>query len=233
MIPGGSDQDHWRPKPAVHRIALVEDQHEVRRRWARLLESFGDFRCVCVCASGEEALRAIPAARPELVLMDIFLPGISGIECSARLKELLPQIQILILTASDDEEMVFPALEAGADGYLLKHSKPADLRAALLDVLGGGVPMTSGIARRVAQYFRARAKLRDELVGLSPREKQVLTMLCNGYSNKEIAVSLALSVETIHSYLKHAYERMHVHSRAEAVARYLSSKPAVTGGGRA
>jgi DNA-binding NarL/FixJ family response regulator len=232
MIAGGSDQNHCPPKPAVHRIALVEDQHEVRERWARLLESFGDFQCVCACASGEEALTAIPAARPELVLMDILLPGISGIECSAQLKQLLPQIQILILTASDDEEMVFPALEAGADGYLLKHSRPADLRAALLDVLGGGVPMTSGIARRVAQYFRDRAKLRDELVCLSSREKQVLTMLCNGYSNKEIALKLALSVETVHSYLKHAYERMHVHSRAEAVAKYMSSKPAVAGRAR-
>jgi DNA-binding NarL/FixJ family response regulator len=211
-------------KPAVCKVALVEDQQEIRERWTRLLESFGDFRCVCACSSGEEALRAVPAAQPDIVLMDIFLPGMSGIECTARLKGLLPQTQILILTASDDEEMVFPALEAGADGYLLKQSRPADLRQALLDALKGGVPMTSGIARRVAEYFRRRAQLRDEMVRLSPREKEVLAMLSKGYSNKEIATHLSLSVETIHGYLKHVYEKMHVRSRAEAVAKYLSSK---------
>jgi DNA-binding NarL/FixJ family response regulator len=210
-------------KPPFYKVALVEDQREIRERWVRLLESFGDFRCVCACSSGEAALRDIPAAQPDVVLMDIFLPGISGIECTARLKGLLPQTQILILTASDDEEMVFPALEAGADGYLLKQSKPADLREALLDALNGGVPMTSGIARRVAEYFRQRAQLRDEVVRLSPREKEVLAMLSKGYSNKEIAVNLSLSVETIHGYLKHVYEKMHVRSRAEAVAKYLSS----------
>ena len=211
-------------KPSLCRVALVEDEQEIRERWTRLLESFGDFRCVCACSSGEEALRAVPAALPDIVLMDIFLPGMSGIECTARLKGLLPQMQILILTASDDEEMVFPALEAGANGYLLKQSKPADLRQALLDALKGGVPMTSGIARRVAEYFRQRAQLRDEVVRLSPREKEVLAMLSRGYSNKEIALKLSLSVETIHGYLKHVYEKMHVRSRAEAVAKYLSSK---------
>jgi DNA-binding NarL/FixJ family response regulator len=210
-------------KSSLCKVALVEDQQEIRERWTRLLESFGDFRCVCACSSGEEALRAVPVALPDIVLMDIFLPGMSGIECTARLKGLLPQTQILILTASDDEEMVFPALEAGANGYLLKQSKPADLRQALLDALKGGVPMTSGIARRVAEYFRQRAQLRDEVVRLSPREKEVLAMLSRGYSNKEIALKLSLSVETIHGYLKHVYEKMHARSRAEAVAKYLSS----------
>ena len=211
-------------KSSLCKVALVEDQQEIRERWTLLLESFGDFTCVCACSSGEEALRAIPASLPDIVLMDIFLPGMSGIECTARLKGLLPQTQILILTASDDEEMVFPALEAGANGYLLKQSKPADLRQALLDALKGGVPMTSGIARRVAEYFRQRARLRDDVERLSPREKEVLAMLSRGYSNKEIAVHLSLSVETIHGYLKHVYEKMHVRSRAEAVAKYMSSK---------
>jgi DNA-binding NarL/FixJ family response regulator len=206
-----------------YKVALVEDRKVIRERWAHLLESFGDFKCVCACASGEEALRDIPAAHPDVVLMDIFLPGMSGIECTGRLKAILRQTPILILTASDDEEMVFPALEAGADGYLLKQSEPSDLRAALLDALKGGVPMTSGIARRVAAYFRQRAQLRDEVVRLSPREKEVLEMLSEGYSNKEIAVRLSLSVETIHFYLKHVYEKMHVRSRTEAVAKYMSS----------
>jgi DNA-binding NarL/FixJ family response regulator len=212
-----------RASAARHRVALVEDQREVRERWARLLKSFGDFECVCACPSGEEALRVIPPLQPQVVLMDIFLPRMSGIECTARLKALLPQTQILILTASDDETMVFPALEAGADGYLLKQARPEALHLALLEVLNGGVPMTSGIARQVAEYFRARARQRDEVVSLSAREKEVLALLSKGYSNKEIAEKLSLSVETIHGYLKHVYEKMHVRSRAEAVSKYITA----------
>jgi DNA-binding NarL/FixJ family response regulator len=212
------------PQTKSRSVALVEDQPEIRDSWARLIASFPDFACVCMCSSGEEALRLIPALQPDVVLMDIFLPRMSGIECTARLKGLLPQMRILILTAADDEEMVFPALEAGADGYLLKQARPADLRDALNDVLNGGVPMTSGIARRVVEYFRERGKARDELINLSAREKEVLTLLSKGYSNKEIAATLALSVETIHGYLKHVYEKLHVRSRAEAVAKYMSSR---------
>jgi DNA-binding NarL/FixJ family response regulator len=136
----------------------------------------------------------------------------------------LPNARILILTASDDEEMVFPALEAGADGYLLKQTEPAKLRAALAELLHGGVPMTSSIARHVADYFRKRAKTRSEIVRLSPREAEVLTLLAKGYSNKEIADSLSLTLETIHSYLKSVYKKMHVHSRAEAAAKFMASQ---------
>src|ERR1035437_7806939 len=176
-----SHQPHEGGSAARHRVALVEDQREVRERWARLLESFGDFECVCACSSGEEALRVIPPLQPRVVLMDIFLPRMSGIECTARLKALLPQAQIVILTAMDDQELVFMALEAGADGYLLKRTKPSELRAALLDVLGGGAPMTSQIARRVIESFRRKAKARDEFVRLSGREEQILVLLSKGY----------------------------------------------------
>lgn len=213
-------------KPAsatVCKIALVEDQQEIRDSLLRLLRPFGEFQFVCACASGEEALKQIPASAPDVVLMDIFLPGMSGIECTARLKALIPAARILILTASDDEDLVFPALEAGADGYLLKQVEPAVLRTALLDLLKGGVPMTSGIARRVVEYFRGKAKSRDQLANLSPREKELLILLSKGYSNKEIADKLSLSVETIHGYLKNVYGKMHVHSRAEAVAKYMAS----------
>jgi DNA-binding NarL/FixJ family response regulator len=120
--------------------------------------------------------------------------------------------------------MVFPALEAGADGYLLKQAEPASLRTALLDLLKGGVPMTSGIARRVVDYFRSRAKSRDQIVHLTPREKELLVLLSKGYSNKEIAGNLSLSVETIHGHLKNIYQKMHVRSRAEAVAKYMSAE---------
>lgn len=206
------------------KVVLVEDKPEVRESWSRLIGSLQGFSCVAVCASGEEALRSVPAINPDVVLMDIFLPRMSGIECTARLKALLPKIQILILTAVEDDELVFMALQAGADGYLLKRTKPADLRAALVDVLGGGAPMTSEIARRVVESFRVSSKLPKQVVHLSAREEEVLILLSKGYSNKEIADRLAIGVETVGSHLKHIYEKMHVRSRAEAVAQYMTSK---------
>lgn len=215
------------PAPAGRRvrIVLVEDEPEVRESWRHLITSFADFECVGVFASAEEALRHTPALAPNIVLMDIFLPRMSGIECTARLKELLPRTQIVILTAVDDDEMVFLSLEAGADGYLLKRTRPDDLRAGLLDVLHGGAPMTSEIARRVIESFRQRSKSREGNIGLTSREEEVLLMLSRGYSNKEIADRLEVSTDTIRSHLKHIYEKMHVRSRTEAVARYLGARP--------
>lgn len=211
------------PSTPVARVALVEDIREVREQWASLIDSLEGFRCVESADSGEEALTALPPLRPDIVLMDIFLPGMTGIECTLRLKQLLPDCRVLILTASDDEELVFPALEAGADGYLLKHATPEQLRRAMLDILNGGVPMTSGIARRVAGFFRNRGqtKAAEALPRLSQREQEILDLLAKGYVNKEIADQLSLSIETIRSYLKNIYEKMHVHSRTEAVAKYL------------
>ncbi len=207
------------------RIALVEDQPDVRENWAALINSFPEFECVCACVSGEEALREIPGHKPDVVLMDIFLPRISGIECTARLKELLPETQIIILTAMDDQELIFLALEAGADGYLLKRTTPADLRQALLDVVRGGSPMSSEIARRVVESFRRKTKAKDEDLKLSAREEEILVLLSKGYPNKAIADKLGLSVETIYSHLKRVYEKLHVHSRTEAVIRYLALNP--------
>jgi len=210
-------------KPAL-KAALVEDHPKVRESWSRLINSFPDFRCVCACASGEEALRIIPAQLPDVILMDIFLPRMSGIECTARLKEQLPATQIVILTAMDDQELVFMALEAGADGYLLKRTKPLDLRRALLDVLGGGAPMTSQIARRVIESFRRKEKNRDESAHLSVREEQILRLLAQGYPNKLIADKLEISIDTVCSHLKRVFEKLHVNSRTEAVVRYMTSK---------
>ena len=206
------------------KVALVEDQPKVRENWSRLINSFPDLTCVCTCKTGEEALRVIPEAAPDVVLMDIFLPRMSGIECTSRLKAMLPRTQIVILTAMDDEELVFMALEAGADGYLLKRTKPSDLRDALLDVLGGGAPMTSEIARRVIEAFRNKGKARDESLRLSVREEQILVLLSKGYANKMIADQLKLSIDTVCHHLKHVFEKMHVSSRTEAVVRYMASK---------
>ncbi len=210
-------------KPLVN-VVLVEDKPGVRESWLKLINSLPGFQCVQTCASGEEALRVIPEVNPDVVLMDIFLPRMSGIECTARLKLQLPKIQILILTAVEDDELVFMALEAGADGYLLKRTTPEDLRAAMVDVMGGGAPMTSEIARRVVESFRRASKQKQPTVHLTTREEEVLILLSKGYSNKEIASQLAIGTETVGSHLKHIYEKMHVRSRAEAVARYMTSK---------
>ena len=210
-------------KPRI-KVALVEDQPKARESWIKLINSFPDFTCICACATGEEAVRTLPAELPDVVLMDIFLPRMSGIECTVRLKAQLPQTQIVILTAMDDQELVFLALEAGADGYLLKRTKPADLRTALLDVLGGGAPMTSQIARRVIESFRQKAKIRDESTRLSMREEQILVLLSQGHSNKMIADKLTLSIDTVCSHLKHVFTKLHVSSRTEAVVRYMASK---------
>ncbi len=207
------------------KIALVEDQPDVRENWTRLINSFPGFHCVCTCVSGEEALRMIPEYRPDVVLMDIFLPRMSGIECTAQLKELLPETQIIILTAMNDKELIFLALQAGANGYLLKRTTPADLHNALRDVVTGGSPMSSEIARRVVESFHRKVPTQDKAAGLSAREEEILVLLSKGYSNKMIADQLGLSIETIYTHLKRVYEKMHVHSRTEAVIRYLASLP--------
>lgn len=206
-------------------MALVEDQEDLCRSWVQIIESFGGFECICTCASAEEAVRVIPTARPNVILMDLRLPRMSGIECTSRLKTLLPSTPIVILTALDDDDLIFRALEAGADGYLLKRSKPADLRAALLDVLEGGAPMSSAIARRVVRSFRRPpANPRNE-AHLSTREIEVLSLLSRGLSNKEIADEMKLSFETVRSYLKTIYEKLHVRCRTEAVIRYKATHP--------
>jgi DNA-binding NarL/FixJ family response regulator len=210
-------------KPPV-KVVLVEDERDTRESWARLIGSFPGFSCACACPSAEDALKLIPSLRPEIVLMDIFLPRMSGIECTSRLKALLPQTQILILTAVADDELVFLALQAGADGYLLKSTRPAELRAALLDLLTGGAPMTSAVARRVVRFFRQKGKPQDENLRLSAREEEVLILLSKGYANKEIAAHLELSIDTVASYLKLIYKKLHVRSRTEAVIRYSRLK---------
>ena len=211
---------------SIIRVALVEDQIDLRRSWVQIIESFGGFKCICTCESAEEAVSAIPNAHPDVILMDIRMPRMSGIECTSRLKELLPETPIVILTVLDDDELIFRALEAGADGYLLKRSKPADLCAALLDVLEGGAPMSSSIARRVVRSFRRPPANPRNKAHLSSREIEVLGLLSRGLSNKEIADQMSLSVETVRSYLKTIYEKLHVHCRTEAVMRYAANRSA-------
>jgi len=206
------------------RIALVEDQAQARETWTPRINSFPDFDCVCSCFSAEEALTIIPDLHPDVVLMDIFLPRMSGIECLARLKAKMPEVQIVILTAMDNQELLFMALEAGADGYLLKRTKAVDLRMALLDVLDGGVPMTSQIARRLIESFRKNPKNKDESLNLSPREEQILLLVSKGHSNKLIADNRVMSFDTVRTHLKRVFKKLHVKSRTEAAMRYINSK---------
>ena len=224
MIPAFSHAEDQAVATHSLRVAVVEDQRDTRESWCRLISSFPGFSCACACATAEDALLLVPEIKPDVVLMDIFLPRMSGIECTNRLKAVLPGIPIVMLTASDEDEMVFLALQAGADGYLLKRTEPAALRAALLDVLSGGAPMTSEIARRVIDSFHKKHPPREKSISLTPREEEALVLLTKGYSNKEIADHQNLSIETVRGHLKNIYTKMHVRSRTEAVVRYLSEQ---------
>jgi DNA-binding NarL/FixJ family response regulator len=208
------------PPAKTVRIALVEDLAEVRDSWTRLIDGLPNFKCVCTFASGEEALRRLPNEKVDVVLMDVRLPRMSGIACTARLKPLIPHTQILILTVSVDSDTIFRALEAGADGYLLKRSTPEELQAGVLEAIKGGVPMSSEIARRVIASFRREPARNNAAIRLTPREEEILTLLSKGFVNKEIATKLGVSYETVRDHLRHIYEKLHVHSRGEAVARF-------------
>ena len=202
-------------------VAIVEDNNDFRASLALYLDEAQGHRCVCACSTAEEALQKIPRLLPDVVLMDIHLPNLSGVDCTRRLKELCPSIQILILTVYEDNERIFGALQAGASGYLLKRADPADILRAIQDVKQGGAPMSNQIARRVVQSFREKSGDMSKLEGLSQREEEILQNLSKGYSTKEIAERLSVSVNTVRTHLQHIYEKLHVRSRTEAVAKFL------------
>lgn len=208
-------------------IALVEDHAELRSTWMQVFDRAPGFRCVGAFASGEEALSAIPPLRPSVVLMDLNLPGISGVECTARLKAAVPQTQILVLTAYGETELIFDALQAGATGYLLKRTRPADLLQAVREVVNGGAPMSPEIARKVVESFRRISPVSRGENDLTPREREVLTLLSSGLTDKEIAQRVNVGYETVRSHMKHIYDKLHVHSRTEAVVKFLASEGAL------
>ena len=202
-------------------VAIVEDNRDFRATLARYMDEAPGHRCVCACSSSEEALQKIPRLLPDVVLMDIHLPNMSGLDCTRRLKELCPSVQVLILTVYEDNERIFGALKAGAGGYLLKRADPADILHAIQEVKQGGAPMSSQIARRVVQSFRADAGNATKVENLSRREEEILQHLSKGYSSKEIADRLSVSVNTVRTHLQHIYEKLHVRSRTEAVVKFL------------
>lgn len=208
------------------KVAIVEDSATLRRYLTELIGSTPGYTCVCACGSAEEAFVEIPKNLPEVVLMDIHLPGESGIACTARLREKLPELQIIMLTVYKDIKMIFQALKAGACGYVLKRADEKEILAAIAEVRAGGAPMTSEIARMVVRSFMEQpAAPSGGDAQLSLREKEILALLAEGLSNKEIGSRLHISFGTVRTHLMHIYEKLHVRCRTEAAAKYLRSNP--------
>lgn len=209
----------------VTKVAVVEDSHTLRQCLSQLISRAPGLKCVCACATAEEALVQIPPAKPDVVLMDIHLPGESGIVCTARLRGQMPQLQIIMLTVYNDIKMVFEALKAGACGYVLKRSEDKEILNAITEVRAGGAPMTSEIARMVVRSFMSPAAEPPTEAGqLSPRESEILALLAEGLSNKEMAARLNISPGTIRGHLMHIYEKLHVRCRTEAAMKYIRSR---------
>ena len=203
-------------------VAIVEDNDKLRATLARVLNRSPGFQCVCDYQNAEDALREIPKVGPNVVLMDINLPGMNGVECVRQLKAANPQIQVMMLTVYEDTENIFDALAAGANGYMLKRTPTAELLEAITEVHRGGSPMTMHIARKVVQSFqKAPAAPVAATENLSEREQQVLDLLSHGLMYKEIAEKLSLSYETVHTYIRRIYEKLQVRTRTEAVAKFL------------
>ena len=208
-------------------VTIVEDDADIRASLAALISTAEGFRSLETYPSGEAALKGIPRNPPDVVLMDINLPGMNGIECVRQLRSALPALPILMLTVYDDGEQLFQSLMAGANGYLLKRTPKAKLLDCIGEVLHGGAPMSRQIARKVVNYFHLLAqmpsaeKLSPEVSNLTAREQEILANLAKGYSSKEIANALGISSETVRNHMRNIYEKLHVHSRTEALLKYL------------
>ncbi len=203
-------------------VSIVEDDAQVRASLGKLIDGAPGYRCVSQHSSAENALVEIPKFKPDVTLMDINLPGINGVECVRRLKPQLPGTQIIMLTVYQNTEHIFNALSAGATGYMLKQTPPNELLAAIREVNAGGSPMSSHIARKLVQSFQHVTDTTQAAQSLSPRESQVLDLLAKGYLYKEIAERMAVTYATVHTHIRHIYEKLHVRSRTEAVAKHLN-----------
>jgi len=202
-------------------VAIVEDNRSFREKLANYLNETSGYHCACACDSAEDALKIIPRLVPDVVLMDLHLPSMSGVECIRRLKDLCPSVRILVLTVYEDNDRIFGALKSGASGYLLKRADPGDILRAIEEVKMGGAPMSSQIACRVVESFRESPRDQIKSEKLSQREEEILKELCKGYSSREIGENLSISVTTVNTHLQHIYEKLHVRSRTEAVLKYL------------
>jgi len=201
------------------KISIVEDQPEMRESLVAWLGDAPGLRCVGAHATGEEALKRIPEENPDVVLMDINLTGMNGIQCVARLKESLPKTQVLMLTTYDEGDMIFDSLRAGANGYLLKNMPQAELVEAVQQVHSGGAPMSLQIARKVINHFHSNKQPNPELEQLTGRELEILKLLAKGYMYKEIADQLSITMSTVRSHVCAVYDKLHVHSRSQATRK--------------
>ena len=202
------------------KIAIVEDDRTTREGLEMIINLAAGFRCVCTCMTAEDALSMLPIHTPEVVLMDIHLPKMSGIECVAELKMLLPSVQVIMVTVYEDPDRIFCALRAGACGYLLKRSTPEQVLTAIRDVQTGGVPMSSEIARKVIAHFQEQETADTDVEKLSAREHEVLDLVVRGLSNKEIVDRLGITIEGVRWHLRNIYEKLHVHSRTEVLVKF-------------
>jgi DNA-binding NarL/FixJ family response regulator len=202
-------------------VSIVDDEKELRESIKAFIDGSPGFRCVSAYHSAETALKHLTEDRPDVVLMDIHLTGMSGIECAERLKTMMPEIQVMMLTVYEDTDQIFKALAAGASGYMLKRSTPAKLLEAIKELNEGGSPMSSSIARKVVASFQNSGQGRDEKMNLSPREQMVLESMAKGLTYKQAADQFGISIGTIRTYVRRIYEKLHVQSRTEAVAEYL------------
>ena len=203
------------------KVALVDDDEGIRSSLSVLIKRAKEFKLTGEYANGETALKEIPANLPDVVLMDINLPGMKGYDCVRQIKSAHPTVQFLMLTVYEDSDSLFNSLRAGASGYLLKRTASARLLEAIRDVFDGGAPMTPQLARRVVQFFSKPAAQASSLARLTPAEQKFLDNLANGYAYKEIADRMNISIDTVRSYVRTVYEKLHVHSRTEAVVKYL------------
>jgi DNA-binding NarL/FixJ family response regulator len=214
------------------RVAIVEDNKVIRESLVAYVHMDPDLKCICTCGTAEEALAILPQQRPDVVLMDIQLPQQSGIECTAQLKQLLPEVRIIMVTVYGDPDLILKALRAGACGYLLKRCTPEELITAVREVQQGGAPMSREIARKVISYFQETTQPPGpasdpaaEVENLSPREREILELLTQGFSDKEIADKLGVKHGTVRWHLQHVYEKLHVRSRTEAALKFRSAQP--------
>ncbi|MGH7951444.1 MAG: response regulator [Limisphaerales bacterium] len=201
-------------------VVIVEDDRGLREQLVEILDTASDVKCIGAFTSGESALPEILKRHPDVVLMDIKLPGMSGIQCVSEIKKVIPTMQIIMVTIYEDSERIFRALKAGADGYLVKSGPPDQLLRAIRDAYQGGAPISSHIARKVVQHFHLLGPARQETDNLSPREHQVLDLLAMGFIYKEIGSKLDIDPETVRSHVKNICQKMHVRSRVEAVAKH-------------
>ncbi|HEX7652418.1 MAG TPA: response regulator transcription factor [Verrucomicrobiae bacterium] len=203
------------------KVSIVEDDQPICEGMAFLINSSEIAQCISIHRTAEDALKQLPLQAPDVVLMDINLPRMSGIDCTRKLKELLPKVQILMLTMYEDSEQVFNSIMAGASGYLVKRTPPAKILEAIQEIHSGASPMSGRIARMMVEHFRNVKRSAPELENLSRREQEVLELLAKGYRYKEIADALAVGFDTVRSHLRSIYDKLHVHSSTEAVAKYL------------